>query len=57
MKEAKALEQMLKAHPVFGKEYKIINIVDDGNADDTAQTNEDDVQRVKNAITADPSAT
>lgn len=54
---AKALKELMQDHKIF-KDYKIINIVDDGKADDESlQSNADDVQRVKDAITDDPSST
>lgn len=54
---AKALKELMQGHKVF-KNYEIINIVDDGKADDESlQSNADDVQRVKDAITDDPSST
>ncbi|MGX5378028.1 Eco57I restriction-modification methylase domain-containing protein [Ligilactobacillus sp. LYQ135] len=54
---ARALKDLMQDHKVF-KNYKIINIVDDGRADDESlQSNANDVQRVKDVITDDPSST
>lgn len=52
---AKALKALMEQHPVFGMEYKIVNAVDNGDTDGDAS--EDDLQRVRKAITDDPSAT
>ena len=56
VKEANAFENVLKEHPIFGKEYRIVNVVrgstsDDGIADDA------DIEKVRSAITKDPSQT
>lgn len=54
---AKALKNLMQNHKVF-KDYEIINVVDDGKADDESlQSNANDIQRVKDAITDDPSST
>lgn len=54
---AKALKKLMQNHKVF-KDYEIINVVDDGKADDESlQSNANDIQRVKDAITDDPSST
>lgn len=50
----KALKDLLYNHPVFKKEYKIINIVDDGREDNATTS---DLIRVRNAITKNPSET
>ncbi|WP_076461712.1 Eco57I restriction-modification methylase domain-containing protein [Limosilactobacillus caccae] len=55
VKEADALEKMLKQHPVFGMEYKIINVVKDGDNEGVAS--QSDVDLVKNAIGDDPAKT
>lgn len=53
-KSAKALKSLMDKHKVFGKEYTIINVVDEN---DDINKNEDDLQRVRKAIGDDPSAT
>lgn len=53
IKEATAFEEVLKAHPVFGQEYKIVNVVKDNDDEATA----DDLKKVRDAIGSDPSAT
>jgi hypothetical protein len=55
VKEADALEKMLKQHPVFGMEYKIINVVKDGDNEGVAS--QSDVKLVENAIGDDPAQT
>lgn len=55
VKEANALERMLKRHPVFGMEYRIVNVVKDGDNEGIAS--ESDVDLVNNAIGDDPAAT
>ncbi|GFH41631.1 restriction endonuclease [Lactococcus hodotermopsidis] len=54
VKEAAAFEKCLKAHRIFGQEYDIINVVKDGD-DEVASQN--DLDKVRNAITKDPSQT
>lgn len=56
IKEANAFEELLKEHPIFGKEYKIVNVVR-GSTTDNGETNEADIEKVRNAITDDPTAT
>nr|WP_278914398.1 Eco57I restriction-modification methylase domain-containing protein [Streptococcus lutetiensis] len=56
VKEANAFEHLLNEHPIFGKEYKIVNVVR-GNSTDNGVTNEADIEKVRNAITDDPTAT
>lgn len=56
VKEANAFEDLLNEHPIFGKEYKIVNVVR-GNSTDNGVTNEADIEKVRNAITDDPTAT
>lgn len=53
-KSAKALKELMDKHKIFGTEYTVINIVDDN---DDINTNENDLQRVRNAIGNDPSST
>lgn len=55
VKEAKALEKMLNEHPVFGVEYKIVNVVKHGDNEGVAS--ESDVDLVNNAIGDDPAKT
>ena len=57
VKEAGALEKMLENHPVFGMDYKIVNVVKDLKNDDNGVASESDVQRVNDAIGKDASAT
>lgn len=56
VKEANAFEELLKEHPIFGKEYKIINVVRGSNTDDGI-ANEVDIEKVRSAIGIDPSQT
>lgn len=56
IKEANAFEELLEEHPIFGKEYKIVNVVR-GSTTDNGETNEADIEKVRNAITDDPTAT
>lgn len=56
VKEANAFEDLLNEHPIFGKEYKIVNVVR-GNSTDNGVTNEADIEKVRNAITDDPTTT
>ncbi|WP_461218048.1 Eco57I restriction-modification methylase domain-containing protein [Lapidilactobacillus salsurivasis] len=56
IKEACALERLLKQHPIFGKEYQIINIVDHDTREEV-EASENDVHRVLAAITKNPMAT
>lgn len=56
VKEANAFEDLLNEHPIFGKEYKIVNVVR-GSYTDNGVTNEADIEKVRNAITDDPTAT
>lgn len=53
VKEANALERVLKEHPVFA-EYKVINVVRDGDAE---FANDSDLEKVRAAIGDDPSVT
>lgn len=54
VKEARALANLMKGHEVFGREYKIVNVVDDGKED---YASESDLQKVREAITDQPSET
>lgn len=56
IKEANAFEDLLNEHSIFGKEYKIVNVVR-GDSTDNGVTNEVDIEKVRNAITDDPTAT
>lgn len=56
VKAANAFENLLKEHPIFGKEYKIVNVVR-GSKSDNGITNEVDIEKVRSAITKDPSQT
>lgn len=56
VKEANALEDLLKTHNVFG-EYDIINVVRDDKSDNVQDATQSDVDRVNQAITDDPTAT
>lgn len=55
VKEANAFEELLVSHPVFGREYKIVNVVRDG--DDGTEVNPGDLKKVHSAIGEDPSKT
>lgn len=52
VKAAKAMKTLMENHPVFGMEYTIINVVDDGDSDIAAT--ESDLTRVREAITDKP---
>lgn len=54
VKEAKALQELMEKHPVFGKEYTIVNVVSNG---DDIDASESDLQRVRDAITDDSTKT
>lgn len=41
IKEANALEDLLKKHPIFGKEYRILNVVRNDNSADIVGTDND----------------
>ncbi|MGU7964735.1 Eco57I restriction-modification methylase domain-containing protein [Streptococcus suis] len=56
VKEANAFEDLLKEHPIFGKEYKIVNVVR-GSSSDDGITNDADIEKVRSAIGQDPSQT
>lgn len=55
VKEANALEELLKEHPVFGIDYKIVNIVK-RDIDDDGIANDADIEKVRTVI-GDPSKT
>ncbi|HEL1756808.1 TPA: Eco57I restriction-modification methylase domain-containing protein [Streptococcus suis] len=56
VKEANAFEDLLKEHPIFGKEYKIVNVVRGASSDDGI-ANDADIEKVRSAIGEDPSQT
>ena len=56
VKEANAFEDLLKDHPIFGKEYKIVNVVR-GSSSDDGIANDADIEKVRSAIGQDPSQT
>lgn len=56
VKEANAFEDLLKEHPIFGREYKIVNVVRGASTDDGI-ANDADIEKVRSAITKDPSQT
>ena len=56
VKEANAFEALLKEHPIFGKEYTVVNVVR-GKESDDGVANADDIDKVRQAITDDPSQT
>ena len=56
VKEANAFEDLLKEHPIFGCEYKIVNVVRGASTDDGI-ANDADIEKVRSAITKDPSQT
>ncbi|WP_374957115.1 Eco57I restriction-modification methylase domain-containing protein [Bombilactobacillus bombi] len=53
--EANALEDLMQQHPVFGMDYKIVNVVRHG--DNNGIASESDVERVNQAIGNDPVTT
>lgn len=55
VKEAKALEGLLIGHPVFGKEYNIVNVVNNQDGDNGGEATHDDLEKVRSAIGANPS--
>ena len=55
VKEANALEELLKEHPVFGIDYEVVNVVK-RDIDDDGIANEADIEKVRTAI-GDPSKT
>lgn len=57
VKEANAFEKLLNEHRIFGQEYKIINVVKDGDSNEITDKNSLDLEKVRKAITKDPSQT
>ncbi|MFS0982429.1 Eco57I restriction-modification methylase domain-containing protein [Enterococcus casseliflavus] len=51
--EAKALKALMDKHHIFGKEYKVINVVDNNDKDIT-DYNDPDLGRVRSAISDKP---
>lgn len=49
IKEANALEELLKNHPVFGQEYRVLNVVKDDKSIDIVGT-DNDAEAENNAI-------
>lgn len=49
VKEARALSKLLKAHPIFGSAFDIINVAGDGDFDEASQ---EALQMVQNGIAA-----
>lgn len=54
VKEANAFEKLLNEHQLFGKEYKIVNVVKDDKSDSNEVVTEGDLDKVRQAI-GDPS--
>lgn len=57
VREANALEKLLKEHSVFGMDYEIVNVVRNDKSDNILDSSDDDLKKVRNAITDDPSMT
>lgn len=57
VREANAFENLLKEHPVFGMDYNIVNVVRNDKSDNILDTSGDDLSKVRQAITDDPSQT
>lgn len=57
VKEANAFEKLLKEHSVFGMDYEIVNVVRNDKSDNILDSSDDDLEKVSNAITDDPSKT
>ena len=57
VKEANAFEKLLKEHSVFGMDYEIVNVVRNDKSDNVLDSSDDDLAKVRNAITDDPSKT
>lgn len=53
IKECNALEELLKQHPVFGKEYKILNVVRGDKSDTELGTDNDAEAENKEIAEAD----
>ena len=56
IKEAAALKTLMQKHPIFGREYQVINVVDNGDTADGCAS-KTDLERVRQAITDNPSET
>lgn len=56
IREAAAMKELMERHPVFGMEYQIINVVDNGDSADDI-TSQSDLERVRSAITDHPENT
>lgn len=56
VKEAAAMKTLMEKHPVFGMEYTIVNVVDNGDSIDEV-TSRSDLERVRAAITDHPENT
>lgn len=56
IKEAAALKTLMQKHPIFGREYQVINVVDNGDTAD-GSASKTDLERVRQAITDNPSET
>ena len=54
VKEANAFEKLLNEHRIFGKEYKIVNVVKDDKSDSNEVATKADLDKVRQAI-GDPS--
>lgn len=57
VKEANALEKLMKKHQVFGFGYNIVNVVKDDKSDNVETSNANDLKKVRDAIGNDPSST
>lgn len=57
VREANAFEKLLKEHPVFGMDYNIVNVVRNDKNDNILDTSGDDLSKVRQAISDDPSQT
>ena len=45
VREANAFEKLLKEHPVFGMDYKIVNVVRNDKSDNILDTSGDDLSK------------
>ncbi len=57
VREANAFEKLLKEHPVFGMDYNIVNVARNDKSDNIIDASGDDLSKVRQAITDDPSQT
>ena len=57
VREANAFEKLLKEHPVFGIDYNIVNVVRNDKSDNILDSSGDDLSKVRQAISDDPSQT